>query len=94
MRVRFWGTSHMWPWCCVWLVVFGAWAAEPVDPVGWGFDPGAAPEVNAAAPGEVAQDAEGLQTMRLLGRNLAWMAKNLKTGVPAREPWQMVNFIR
>lgn len=47
-----------------------------------------------AAPGEVAQDAEGLQTMRLLGRNLAWMAKNLKTGVPAREPWQMVNFIR
>ena len=54
MRVRFWVTRHMWPWCCAWLVVFGAWAAEPVDPVGWGFDPGAAPEVNAAAPGEVA----------------------------------------
>ena len=54
MRVRLWGTRHMWPWCCAWLVVFGAWAAEPVDPVGWGFDPGAAPEVNAAAPGEVA----------------------------------------
>ena len=47
-----------------------------------------------AAPGEVAQDAEGLQTMRLLGHNLAWMAKSLKTDVPAREPWQMTNFIR
>lgn len=47
------------------------------------------------APGEVAQDAEGLQTMRLLGRNLAWMAKSLKSGVPAPEdPWQMTNFIR
>ena len=47
------------------------------------------------APGEVAQDAEGLQTMRLLGRNLAWMAKNLKSGVPAPEqPWLMTNFIR
>ena len=53
MRVRFWGTRHMWPWCCAWLVVFGAWAAGPVDPLAWGFDPGAAPEVNAAAPGEV-----------------------------------------
>ena len=47
-----------------------------------------------AAPGEVAQDAEGLQTMRLLGHNLAWMAKSLKADVPAREPWQMTNFIR
>ena len=46
------------------------------------------------APGEVAQDAEGLQTMRLLGHNLAWMAKGLATGAPPREPWQMTNFIR
>ena len=45
-------------------------------------------------PGEVTQDAEGLQTMRLLGHNLAWMAKNLTADVPAREPWQMTNFIR
>ena len=43
---------------------------------------------------EVAQDAEGMQTMRLLGRNLAWMAKSLKTDVPAREPWTTTNFIR
>ena len=46
------------------------------------------------APDEVAQDAEGLQTMRLLGHNLAWMATGLATGVPPREPWQMTNFIR
>ena len=47
-----------------------------------------------AAPGEVAQDAEGMQTMRLLGRNLAWMVKSLKTDVPTREPWTTTNFIR
>lgn len=44
--------------------------------------------------GEVAQDVEGLQTMRLLGHNLAWMAKGLKAGVPTPESWQMTNFIR
>lgn len=47
------------------------------------------------APGEVAQDAEGLQTMRLLGHNLAWMTKGLREGVPApEEPWAKTNFIR
>ena len=47
------------------------------------------------APGEVAQDAEGLQTMRLLGRNLAWMAKGLGKDFPAPEqPWAKTNFIR
>ena len=45
-------------------------------------------------PGEVEQDAEGLQTMRLLGRNLAWMAKGLASGAPRPEPWQMTNFVR
>ena len=34
------------------------------------------------------------QTMRLLGRNLAWMVKSLKTDIPAREPWTTTNFIR
>lgn len=46
------------------------------------------------APGEVEQDAEGMQTMRLLGRNLAWMMAGLKRPAPAPEPWQMTNFIR
>ena len=48
-----------------------------------------------AAPGEVAQDAEGLQTMRLLGHNLAWMAKSLSKDIPVPEqPWARTNFIR
>ena len=48
-----------------------------------------------AAPGEVAQDAEGLQTMRLLGHNLAWMAKSLDKSIPAPEqPWAGTNFVR
>lgn len=45
-------------------------------------------------PGEVEQDAEGMQTMRLLGRNLAWMMKRLGDAVPTPEPWACTNFIR
>ncbi len=48
--------------------------------------------------GEAAQDAEGMQTMRTLARNLAWLLKNLhREGASARpvhEPWQQTNFIR
>ena len=29
--------------------------------------------------GEAARDAEGMQTMRTLGRNMAWVLKGLKT---------------
>ena len=50
------------------------------------------------APGEAAQDAEGMQTMRTLARNMAWLLKNLRSPDaalrPAAEPWQMTNFIR
>jgi multimeric flavodoxin WrbA len=49
-------------------------------------------------PGEAAQDAEGLQTMRTLARNLAWLAKNLtRDGAvprPEGEPWTPTHFIR
>lgn len=42
--------------------------------------------VHGAAPGEVLQDEEGLQTMRTLGRNMAWMLKDLKRkNIPAGE---------
>ena len=48
--------------------------------------------------GECAKDGEGMQTMRTLGRNMAWLLKNLKRGdaTPrsADEPWQPMNFIR
>lgn len=53
--------------------------------------------VHGMLPGEAAQDAEGLQTMRLLGRN---MARMLKSGVyapenrPEPEERVMTNFIR
>jgi len=49
-------------------------------------------------PGEAAQDAEGMQTMRRLGTNIAWVLKNLHTEgaspLPAREQWAPMHFIR
>ena len=48
-----------------------------------------------ACAGETAQDAEGLQTMRTLGRNMAWMLKSLSgQPLPEREPAVKTNFIR
>ena len=48
--------------------------------------------------GECERDTEGRQTMRTLGRNMAWLLKNLKRGdaIPrsADEPWQPMHFIR
>jgi multimeric flavodoxin WrbA len=46
---------------------------------------------------EVLQDLEGLQTMRTLGRNMAWMLKGgvlNPAGPPQPEPRQRTNFIR
>lgn len=55
--------------------------------------------VHGGAPGEAAQDLEGLQTMRTLGRNMAFLLKSLELGraaygLPAREPMVATNFIR
>jgi len=48
--------------------------------------------------GECEHDTEGMQTMRTLGRNMAWLLKNLKRGdaIPRStdEPWQPMHFIR
>ena len=51
------------------------------------------------APGETAQDAEGLQTMRVLARNMVFLIKSIalgkeKYGLPETEPWTATNFIR
>ena len=51
------------------------------------------------APGEAAQDAEGLQTMRTLARNMVFLIKSIalgkeKYGLPETEPWTATNFIR
>lgn len=55
--------------------------------------------VYGAAPGESAQDAEGMQSMRTLARNMAFLMKSIalgkeQFGVPEREPFQRTNFIR
>ena len=49
--------------------------------------------VHGAAPGEAAADAEGLQIMRTLADNLAWMIDALPEP-PARQPRVHTNFIR
>ena len=53
--------------------------------------------VHGAAIGEAEKDAEGLQTMRILGRNMAWMLRSLdkeKHSRPVPEPKIKTNFIR
>lgn len=48
--------------------------------------------------GETNLDVEGLQTMRTLANNMAWMLKKLHgvetTDAPECEPWNPMNFIR
>ena len=55
--------------------------------------------VYGAAPGESAQDGEGMQTMRTLARNMTFLMKSIalgkeRFGVPEREEFQRTNFIR
>ena len=51
--------------------------------------------VHGMRPGEATEDAEGLQTMRMLGRNVAWLLKGVKREErPEPELRVMTNFIR
>ena len=55
--------------------------------------------VHGRAPGEAACDAEGMQTMRTLARNMAFLLKSIalgkeKFGLPEIEPWQGTHFVR
>ena len=55
--------------------------------------------VHGRVTGEAAKDEEGLQTMRQLGRNMAFLVKSIRLGkeaygLPEREKWIMTNFIR
>ena len=56
--------------------------------------------VHGNTPDEVRQDLEGLQIMRTLGRNMAWLLKCIELGrengitYPEREPRVGTNFIR
>lgn len=55
--------------------------------------------VHGSAPGEAKEDAEGLQQMRTLARNMAFLMKAIadrkeKVGLPAREEGIFTNFVR
>lgn len=56
--------------------------------------------VHGAKPEDVLKDLEGLQTMRVLGKNMAWFLKCKKAGIeagvpfPEKEPNIYTNFIR
>ena len=55
--------------------------------------------VHGLVPGEAAQDAEGLQTMRALARNMTFLMKSIalgkeKFGLPKAEEKVATNFIR
>lgn len=57
-------------------------------------------QVHGNTPEEVQKDAEGMQTMRTLGNNMAWLLKCIEAGAaagitfPEREPAVRTNFIR
>lgn len=55
--------------------------------------------IHGATPGEAEQDGEGLQMMRTLARNMAFLMKSIelgkeKYGIPEKEPFERTNFIR
>ena len=54
--------------------------------------------VYGRAEGDAALDTEGLQTMRTLSRNMAWLLKSTNgekaPGRPADEAWEAMHFIR
>ena len=55
--------------------------------------------VHGRTAGEAAQDAEGLQSMRTLARNMTFLMKSIALGrdaygLPEREPFERTNFIR
>ena len=52
--------------------------------------------IHGTAPGEVVQDEEGLQIMRVLGKNMAWLIKTLESSKdkPEKETKIYTNFVR
>ena len=55
--------------------------------------------VHGGAPGQAAEDLEGMQTMRTLARNMAFLMKSIalgkeQFGLPKKEPHAWTNFIR
>ena len=55
--------------------------------------------VHGGAPGEAESDAEGMQVMRVLARNMSFLMKSIALGkeaygLPKKEPGIFTNFIR
>ena len=55
--------------------------------------------VHGFTPDDVRKDEEGMQTMRTLGRNMAFLMKSIalgkeKYGLPEKEPTTFTSFIR
>lgn len=55
--------------------------------------------VHGGAPGQAAEDAEGMQTMRILARNMSFLMKSIqlgkeKYGLPEKEAHVWTNFVR
>lgn len=56
--------------------------------------------VHGNSPEEIRKDLEGMQGLRTLGNNMAWLLKSIKAGkasginTPEKEPRMMTNFIR
>ena len=55
--------------------------------------------VYGRTPGEAREDAEGLQTMRTLARNMIFLMRSIalgkeKYGLPEKEEWIPTHFIR
>ena len=55
--------------------------------------------VHGRTPGEAARDEEGLQTLRVLARNMSFLMKSIalgkeKYGLPEEEEWTPTHFIR
>lgn len=55
--------------------------------------------VHGGRPGQAQEDAEGMQTMRTLARNMTFLMKSIalgkaQYGLPEKEPHQFTNFIR
>ena len=55
--------------------------------------------IHGREKGEAVEDAEGMQTMRALAQNMAFLMKSIALGkqaygLPEREPWTPTHFIR
>ena len=49
-------------------------------------------QVHGFTPEDVQKDAEGLQTMRTLAQNMAWLAKSLENGNVPKPKYEAITY--